>query len=548
MKLLKFIMGWLLLFSFVLIFSAQTVKLGDRNKNAVVAFVNVNVVPMDRERILYNQTVIVRDGIISEIGAAETIKVPADALRIDGKTNLFLMPGLADMHSHLRYDGDLLLYVANGVTTVRNMSGSPEHLKWREEIEKEEVLGPTIYTAGPILKGEVKNAAEAQRIVNEQKNAGYDFIKVYDQLPKDAYEGVIAAAAKLKMQVAGHVPTAVGVEGVLKAKQASIEHAEQFVYHYFGNYDSFNLDKTKIPYIAQETKKAGTYVCPTLGIIENYILLVDNQQKLFSRPELKYTHPETYAWWHTQHRDSSSANKAIYAFQKDLVKGFRDAGVPMLAGTDIYNIGFVAGFSLHRELQELVDAGLTPYQALETSTKNAGEYFRKNFGTIAVGSRADLILIDKNPLEDIKNISLREGVMVRGRWFTDAELKLVLNDLEQSYSVGQMFVKLVVDGKPEQAVQTFHDFTRNKKEIIQSQRYVFDSMGKLLLRENRTKDAIEILKLNVENFPQLFRVYDSLAEAYLADGNKKMAIENYKKSLQLNPQNSNAAEQLKKLE
>ena len=201
--------------------------------DGVVAFVNVHVVPMDAERLVAGQTVIVRQENIIQIGPTETTPVPPDAVRVDG-TDKYLMPGLVDMHVHILHPNALRLFIANGVTTVRNMSGSRRHLLWRRQLARGALLGPTLYTAGPVVNGThrsrrwgkrtfavVETAAEAEQVVAQQKKAGYDFIKVYDHLTPEAYRGVMAAAQHHGMPVVGHVPWAVGLPGVLAAGQVS---------------------------------------------------------------------------------------------------------------------------------------------------------------------------------------------------------------------------------------------------------------------------------------------------------------------------------------
>ena len=205
---------------------------------AVVAFVNVNVIPFDRERILGAQTVIVRDGRITQIGPASNVKVPDGALKIDGRGK-YLMPGLADMHVHL-YPGagqqndlasqQLQLFLANGVTTVRNMIGKPEHLLLRDRVAKGELPGPTIYTAGPPMLGNtVPTPADAERAVTEQKKAGYDFIKVHEGLSPETYAAIVATAKRVGIPFAGHVTATVGLKRALEARQTSIEHLDGYL-------------------------------------------------------------------------------------------------------------------------------------------------------------------------------------------------------------------------------------------------------------------------------------------------------------------------------
>src|SRR3990172_12229274 len=215
--------------------------------NPLVAFVNVNVIPMDSERVLENQTVIVRDGVIELIGSSDQIEVPREALIVDGRGK-YLMPGLVDMHVHIQFEDDMLLWVANGVTSVRNMWGNtgkmlqfgfPDQLALRKQIEQGALFGPTIYTAGPVMEGspafhplaEVFDTPEAAReSVAWQKAQGYDFIKVYDHLSPEVYQAIIAAARENDIPVIGHVPFAVGLDGVFASGQLTIEHLTGYIY------------------------------------------------------------------------------------------------------------------------------------------------------------------------------------------------------------------------------------------------------------------------------------------------------------------------------
>ena len=202
------------------------------------AFVGVGVVPVDTERLLENQTVVVRDGRIVEVGPASKVKIPAGAVRIDGRGK-FLIPGLADMHAHL-FPGDgsandlasqqLILYLANGVTTVRNMIGAPAHVVLRERVREGKLLGPSLVTAGPPLHGKEAVSPEvAERIVAAQKQAGYDLLKLHEGLKPEVYGAIVAAARKLGIPFAGHVTASVGLSRALAARQASVEHLDGYL-------------------------------------------------------------------------------------------------------------------------------------------------------------------------------------------------------------------------------------------------------------------------------------------------------------------------------
>src|SRR6185369_10522318 len=271
-----------------------------------IAFVNVNVVPFDRERILEGQTVIVREGRIAQIGPASKVKVPAGALKIDGRGK-YLMPGLADMHVHLSSQPDLAsqqlqLFLANGVTTVRNMIGKPEHLALRERVAKGELPGPTIYTAGPPMLGNtVPTPEDAERAVTEQKKAGYDFIKVHEGLSPETYAAIVATAKRVGIPFAGHVTATVGLQRALDAQQTSIEHLDGYLQAMVADNSPVkpgpsqvvlgpvleHIDESKIPALAAATRKAGVWNNPTLTLFK-LIISDATPEDLSQWPELQY--------------------------------------------------------------------------------------------------------------------------------------------------------------------------------------------------------------------------------------------------------------------
>jgi imidazolonepropionase-like amidohydrolase len=409
---------------------------------AVVAFVNVNVVPMDRERILPGQTVIVRADRISEIGPADTTDIPEGALRIDGRDK-YLMPGLVDMHVHQNWDYQLTLFIANGVTTIRNMSGGERHLnhlfRLREQIKKGKLIGPTIYTTGPVIDGNpptgrrsaaVETPEQAAQVVAEHKKAGYDFIKLVDSPSVEVYDAIIEAAAKHGMPVVGHVPDAVGLEHVLAAGQHSIEHLHG--YNRFLQVEgssSWRPDETKIPYIARATREADTWNCVTLvGKQQTYGMSSEEAKQEHKLAYMKYVPPGLKHLWRMKRTEVPDQSRKM-SHKKRLTKALHDAGAGILLGTDTPAPYRVSGFSLHQELRILVDAGLRPYEAIKAGTRDAAECLGEldEFGTISAGLRADLILIEDNPLEDVGSAARLNGVMARGRWFPQSELQAMLD-------------------------------------------------------------------------------------------------------------------------
>lgn len=424
-----------------------------------VAFVNVNVVPMDAERVLSQRTVIVKGGSIVAIGPSRTTSIPKGARRIDGRSK-FLMPGLADMHVHMRVGPmgassvpELVAYVANGVTTVRNMWGTKDVLSLRREIEVGNAIGPRIFTTGPLTDGNppvrpgsrvVETSEQANSAVRSDKEEGYDALKVYDALSPDTYRALLAGAHQIGLPVYGHVPDAVRLDEALVLRQKSIEHFEGYRFALqrddspvMGQRTIKNMDYIdwgKIPTVVEATLKSGTWNCPTL--VTSSIpdaSSPEDLRRMTLKPYLKYLPASVTASWTmgAQRRiDNQRSAEDIARFRKrlelnlKLVKLLSDAGAGLLAGSDGPRNFVAPGFSLHEELRLFVDAGLTPYQALRTATIGPAVFLGREgeFGTVARGQRADLLLLEANPLQDIRNTSRRVGVMLRGRWFTEADL------------------------------------------------------------------------------------------------------------------------------
>jgi hypothetical protein len=420
-----------------------------KGRDRETAFLNVNVVPMDSERIISNQTVIVREGKIAEMGSADEIDVPRSAFKIDG-TGKYLMPGLGDMHVHLqsyneRLNRSLLrIFLANGVTTILNLYGNTAHLELRAGVESGEILGPTIYTSGLFISDSPRwspTAEEVEQEVIDQKRAGYNFIKIHGDFSRDAYRRLFEVAAREGIRVVGHAPRNLGVEPMLEERQYAVVHSEEFLYSYFyyKKDKSSRPDQTElemmIPHITQATARAGTWVIPNLTAYKTITLQVADLDSVLSRPEVKYVPAEIYSDWEPSNntyakrfkKEEAPFFKSNYELLGKLVKGFRDSGVRMVAGTDTPIPSVVPGFSLHDELVELVAAGLTPYEAIKTATANVGEFLESNeIGTVGKGKRADLILVEENPLKDVRNVARRVGVMVRGQWLEESELKKLL--------------------------------------------------------------------------------------------------------------------------
>ena len=397
------------------------------------AFTNVNVVPMTSETVLNDQTVIVENGRITAVGAASKVKVPASATRIDARGK-YLMPGLAEMHGHVPgqnvqfAERVAFLYVAGGVTTVRGMQGHPNQFELRRRINSGELIGPRLWLSSPPLSGNsVGDTATANATVRNFKNAGYDLLKIHEGLTKDVYAHIAATAHSLKLPFGGHVPNDVGVMGALDAKQTTIDHLD--------NYAELVSSDMDISELVDKTKKAGVAMVPTMPLWE-VILGLHDPATMMDREELRYMPQQTVQQWRTQVtniRAQSNLQNAMNETEKrnKLLKAMSDAGVVLLLGSDAPQLFSVPGFSIQREMEHWVAAGISPYKVLEAGTSAVAKHLNDtaNSGTIQVGRRADLLLLDANPIRDIRNVARKSGVMVNGRWLPWAEIeaKLVAN-------------------------------------------------------------------------------------------------------------------------
>ena len=350
----------------------------------VTAFVGVNVVPMDGGAPLVAQTVIVRDAHVESIGPVAEVNVPSDARVVQGRGR-WLVPGLVDMHVHIRAV-DLPAYIANGVTTVRDLAGLDSVLVTAGRVERGEVLGPRILASSRLLCGPafsnppftrpVASVSEATVAVDEQLARGTTSIKVYEELSLPVYDAIVAAARARGVQVAGHVSRHVGIAHAIQTLD-SIEHLS-----------GYPLPASQS--LINATRASGVWNCPTMVVYRDHVT-----------------------------SGMPPAQRAqLLADRRALLTSLHLAGARILAGTDA---GYLipAGSSLHEELAELSAGGLSNEEVPAAATRSAGEYFGDpTLGVINVGARADLLLVNENPLENLETLRDPAGVMLNGRWIS----------------------------------------------------------------------------------------------------------------------------------
>lgn len=429
------------------------------NTTREVIITPVSLITMENDKVLDNQAVIVKNGVITYVGDAKNAKPAKDAIKIDGK-NKYLIPGLAEMHAHVPPNGDidqakdvLALFLANGVTTIRGMLGHPNHLQLRSMINKGEIIGPHFYTTGPSFNGQsVKTPERGAEMVREQKTAGYDYLKLHPGLTKETFPAIAKTAHEVGIPFAGHVSHGVGVWMAIDAGYSSIDHMDGFIEAItpgidtlaeqqtglFGSWIAYRADESKIPNLVSKLAEKKIWVVPTQALAERW-QSPEPASVYLSAPEMMYMKPEELKGWENAKNGylnnpnfSKEKASALINVRRNLLRQLQKGGVGLLLGSDAPQIFNVPGFSAHHELKYMVDAGLTPFEALKTGTTNVATYLSKpNTGMIKQGYASDLVLLNGNPLKDITQTKAVEGVMIGTKWLSKAYITSELKRLER---------------------------------------------------------------------------------------------------------------------
>lgn len=435
------------------------------------AFTEVTVLPMDGDRHLMGQTVVVQGGRITAMGPSASVRVPAGATRIDGRGK-FLMPGLAEMHAHVppgnptqqQLADIMFLYVANGITTIRGMLGAPYQMELKQQLASGAILGPRFFAAAPSLNGNTApNPAAAVALVRQAKLTGYDLVKIHPGVSRETWDAAVTEMKAQGLTYAGHVPMGVGVVHAMRTGIATIDHVDGYLEASVGDSAVYLgggqlgdvidvIDPSKFAALARMSRDLGVWNVPTMYLWENFYN-DRTAEELAALPEMAYVSQQQVTGWMNQKRGRALADEnqrmtperrvRYLELRRQMLKALADAGAPMLMGTDSPQMFNVPGYALHRELAVARSAGLTPYQILESGTRNVGRYVRESlkqdgaFGTVATGQWADLVLLEADPRVDLDHLTQRAGVMVRGRWVPASEIAAGLERVRATHAASR---------------------------------------------------------------------------------------------------------------
>ena len=433
------------------------VVVASQSRQPVLAFVDVTVIPMERDGALEHQTVIVRDGLVATIGPSATVRAPSGATVVDGRGK-FLVPGLGDAHAHLSFAGGgtafaelgLQLFALHGVTMIRSMYTEPHHRRALNRVESGEIIGPRAVLASPAFTGQTAPTPQLARdSIRKFREEGYLITKILPGITRETFDTLVAESKRLGMSVAGHIPQGIPLQHALASGVTSIEHLDGFMEAmnpasggrgsgFFGLGVLDGADESLIASLVDATRKAGTVIVPTEFEMELFVS-PDSGSAHARRDEMRFLATGLLQQWIRQ-KDNFTKGAGVTPeraaryrdVRRRIIRELHAAGVAIALGSDAFNLFNVPGPSVVHEMEAYVGAGLTPPQALRTATVNVAQLLNlpNVTGTVATGSVADLLLLDANPLDDVRNVRRSAGVLVRGTWYDRKALEQRRRSLE----------------------------------------------------------------------------------------------------------------------
>lgn len=566
------------------------------SQERVLVLQDVHVVAVESGELLRSQALVIRDGRIESMAPAAGFRAPPEAQVVAGGGR-YVVPGLVDAHVHLNEGDDpldLWLYLANGVTSVRSMHGNAATLALRERVRSGELTGPRIWTTGPTTaQVRVNSVALAESTARAQKAAGYDALKMYgdgaDSMTRETYHALVATAHAVGLPVVGHAPRNLPFSLVLAEGQDSIDHMEEVVYTaeelaplvrpfvelQFGRQplssrpaqvpDFAHSLAAEIEALARKVAAAGLVVTPTLVTFATIQgTTCERLEALLAQPELIYVDPVRRRQWTPERARFRNGNWSPalpfmseyllrnLELQRALTRAFHAHGVPILAGTDSPFDLVVPGFSLHAELEELVRSGLTPLAALRAATLAPARAWKlADAGTIAPGQRADLVLVARDPREDLSALRAIEGVVAAGRWLPaerlTAELARIAARQARRAPWAERIGQALDAGDVDAVAEAYAEAGAEAPSLARLVEDGLNDLGYDLLRAGRLEQAHAVLARNAQLFPRSSNAWDSLGEALWKLDRDEEAIAAYERALELEPGAANARQMIERI-
>ncbi|MCB0669339.1 MAG: amidohydrolase family protein [Saprospiraceae bacterium] len=415
---------------------------------------DVNVVPMSSETVLSHQDVRIEGDRIVDIASAGSDLEADIVIHASGQ---YLIPGLAEMHAHIPVaeDGNdtlvretLFLYLANGITTIRGMLGNPYHLDLKKQVNAFEFPAPRVYTSSPSLNGNtITTKEEARQKVTQYKDDGYDFLKIHPGIKREVFDEMARTAKSVDIDFSGHVPADVGIDHAIASGYATIDHLDGYIEGlapeavreeggFFGVLLADRANEERIKILVEATQMKNTAVVPTQTLMTRWLsprapeLMVQEPEMDFISPALRYSWRQNKEQMLERLNYSQEVYDQFIELRHKFLRMFLEKGVPILLGSDAPQVFNVPGFSLHHEMQSMVEAGLSNYEVLKSGTVNVSRFFNAtDRGTVEEGKIADLVLIADNPFTDINNVKKINAVIYRGkiirRDFIESQLSII---------------------------------------------------------------------------------------------------------------------------
>ncbi|MGH1363329.1 MAG: amidohydrolase family protein [Calditrichia bacterium] len=525
-------------------------EMSRENKPKDLLFENVTLLSMVTDTLIPNQSVLIENGIISEVAPAGLLEAPASITRIDGRGK-YLMPGLVDAHVHIGESNvEKLLNLATGVTTVREMAGFPWMIPYRDQINANRIFAPNLYIAGTMLNYNslgiytriVRSAEEARMWVRRQKESGFDYIKVWNNMPLPLLKTIADEAQKQGLDLVGHVPHDVRIDQALSAGMKTLEHFK-------GYYLDKSLELTTENYIKSSQPFRDFWLCPTFatwlhGMKGKAAINWLNENKAAS-----YIPPSLKKQWLSAASDTTygkygNVPERIYKMKREIFQNIiKNRNDNIIAGSDNNgaNNFMVAGFVLHEELRIMNELGLSPLDVLKAATVNAAKALGREteFGTIEAGKRADVLLLDNNPLEDLNHLLAGRAVMVRGIWISEETVKQILASITEIYNNQDAAIANM-------DLETLISYYQSDRAELILQPSAYINFGADLSEAGKTHEAVKVLRHALKMYPS-YDMYNALGDACLGAADTTQAIQSYQISLEMYRYNRHAERALRKI-